>query len=129
LYLQCNLIVFNITSATTFRTIEIYSPGLFGATNYEKYCATSRYDTYAKMQVDAWQNNKFYTNSKTALVSYHYDNKFYDGPYLVSYALAQYDNLMETVYTPNHGIVLYINYEVFWNKDVKWSSPQSNPFM
>lgn len=113
---------------TTTRSVEINTPSYFGSSVCLDYAYAFRVDRYAKMQVDAWNGNVFYTNSKTAKVHYRYAYYFSNTSPMINIALAQYDYLMKNKYTYNTGIAGYVIPDSYFSDDVRWTSSDSNPF-
>ena len=108
---------------------EVYTPGgLLMSSEWRGYCYAQREDTYSIAVASAWRGNTLYSNtSKSALVSYKYDNKFYDTSYLKTRALELYKTNYDASYTILYGVIAVI-LEYNMKSDVSWKTSLNNPF-
>lgn len=114
-------------SCITIKSAEYYSPIGGGNYDYLAYACAYREDVYAKMQVDAWYNNQFTSNTKTVLIKYSYDPVYYDDQFLRYVTQNQYMKYMAENYNIYFGVcpvwaILYSSYSM------QWVSSSSNPF-
>lgn len=115
-------------TALTMKWGEVYSSGgLLGTTGWMPYVETQRLDTYSKMAVDGWIGNKFYTNTKSALVKYEYNQYYYNTNYIKNKALEKYQDRVDNYFTILYGVGVVIpEYNMTYH--TTWISSSSNPF-
>jgi hypothetical protein len=107
---------------------QVYSSGgLFGTTQWLGFCESQRLDTYSKLQVDAWYQNVFKTNSHSELSKYQYNNHFnYTETYIKPTAIKLYNEQMKTNFSTLYGLLPIPEYNMSY--EYSWTSSTFNGF-
>lgn len=105
----------------TYKEGQYYSYILgFEYYSWVVFAVTQREDTYAKMAVDAWYANQFYPSVKSTLVSYWYDDVFYQESFIQTVTQNEYIYYMAQ--NNNQGVPFYVYPLKYYDRDVVYTN-------
>lgn len=107
---------------------EIYSSGgLLGDDKWIGYVESQRSDTYSDVKVEAWYENKYKSNTKSALLKYEWNKYFNNSNFLKTTAKKLYAKELKDGWTDAYGVGVVIP-EYHMDYHSIWVSTADNPF-